>query len=468
MPRKKIRRRTAHPGIYDRGTYWQVRIRFTDADGIRQELENHRAPYDPEAPTNSPHHRQRALERAIAYAAAEKKSLHQHGHPRVEVAEQNTLADWLQRWEKEVLDPIEAGKVSVAIPVKRAGRGGKGPGVGSIQMRKGWRQEKSVVAVLLRRHSAFCSRRITDLGPDDFCGREDSLAAALRGRGDEPAAPATVRRYLAVISAVYRRARSSWGFSKVKNPIHEIDTLPAVFNERDRVIRPEEFARVLAALEEAEPTTQAAIQFIRWTACRRSEAVRLRWENIADWGTKEPVAMFIDTKTPKPGERLHRSIMLPREAVAALKTLLDGEAPPAQGWVFPSPMNREKPIRGDSLTQAWARARERAGLVADEDADDDTPRLHDLRHTRTTEIARHIEALKAMKITGHRDPRTLARYYHPDAREIGRAVAKGEAKAGKKSGNANAKYATVEQLLEAVAHDPKMRRLLVEKLVAGG
>ncbi len=461
MPRKKplgrVRRRAAYPGVYDRGTYWQVRIRFTDVGRVGQELKSHRSPYDPQNPES----KKLALNAAIAYAAAEKKSLHKHGRPRIEVASENRLADWLTRWKEEVLDPIEAGKIGA--PIKRARR----VAGAESQLRKGWKQEKSVISVLLKRHAGFCTRLITDLGPDDFCGRADSLASMLRGRGTAQAAPATIRRYFAVISAVYRRARGSWGFSKVKNPIPEIEGLPAVFNERDRVIRPAEFARILVALEVADATTQAAIQFLRWTACRRSEAVSLRWENITDWDTKEPVAMFLDTKTPKLGERLHRSIMLPAEAVAALQSLLGNEKPPAQGWVFPAPKDKTKPIRGDSLTQAWERARTRAGLVAIEDNDEDTPRLHDLRHTRTTEIAKHIEALKAMKITGHRDPRTLARYYHPDAKDLGRAIARGEAGANKEK-SASDTASAVEQLIEAVGQDPAMRRALIEKLISGG
>lgn len=46
-------------------------------------------------------------------------------------------------------------------------------------------------------------------------------------------------------------------------------------------------------------------------------------------------------------------------------------------------------------------------------------RLHDMRHTRTTEITTLLPAIEAQAITGHKDIRMLLRYYHASADELG-------------------------------------------------
>lgn len=42
-------------------------------------------------------------------------------------------------------------------------------------------------------------------------------------------------------------------------------------------------------------------------------------------------------------------------------------------------------------------------------------RFHDLRHEATSRLAGIFQMHELAKITGHRDPRMLLRYYHPRA-----------------------------------------------------
>ncbi len=60
----------------------------------------------------------------------------------------------------------------------------------------------------------------------------------------------------------------------------------------------------------------------------------------------------------------------------------------------------------NAITRAFIRARERAGV---EDL-----RLHDLRHEATSRLFEKyaMNPIEAASITGHRDPRMLARYMH--------------------------------------------------------
>ena len=53
-------------------------------------------------------------------------------------------------------------------------------------------------------------------------------------------------------------------------------------------------------------------------------------------------------------------------------------------------------------------------------------RVHDLRHTRITELAPTLPLQVLARLTGHRDPAMLMRYYNPtaaDAAVAGRAIA---------------------------------------------
>ena len=72
-------------------------------------------------------------------------------------------------------------------------------------------------------------------------------------------------------------------------------------------------------------------------------------------------------------------------------------------------------MRPDSVTQAFERAVERAG-VAD-------VRLHDLRHEATSRLAKRLQAHELAKVTGHRDMRMVLRYYHPRAEELASKLA---------------------------------------------
>jgi integrase len=75
------------------------------------------------------------------------------------------------------------------------------------------------------------------------------------------------------------------------------------------------------------------------------------------------------------------------------------------GLVFPDANGQE--LRQDTVTKTYSKAAERAGRS------DLT--FHDLRHVATTRLAPlHRDAVHLSKTTGHRDPRSLARYYNPD------------------------------------------------------
>lgn len=104
--------------------------------------------------------------------------------------------------------------------------------------------------------------------------------------------------------------------------------------------------------------------------------------------------------------------------MAALRSLLVLDSPPDIGPLF-SP-DGMKSIQVDSLTQAWERACVEANVAG--------ATLHDLRHTRTTELANLLPPQKVMRLTGHKPPKTLMRYC-PTAEDLGRDLTAATAQA---------------------------------------
>lgn len=487
-PRKPVpRRKSLHPGIYDRGDYWQVRVRYTDKEtGAREELENRREDFD----RNDPESKEAALQRAIMYLAAERAMLITHGTPMSETPESQTLGQWLMRYRDEVLLPHKDGliplpgqKVTAAVSAKIP------PYSRGMKYKKGWKKELEWVDRWLgigvaekarflsseRRAQVvpdqaffrkFFARDVLSLKASDFHGKPDSLTTRSRGQKGGDGVEGTKLRHLAVISAVYARAQMAWGFDAIPNPIKAMVGKPTAGARRERPLADDEWETVLVELQNLHPTTQAFICFTRWSAVRRGEASKLRWEHVKGWGTPDVVARLVDTKTPKLGEVNGRTIPLHPEAVAAIASILDDpDKPPRTGWVFPSPKDPQKPLPGGTAYQAWDRARARAGLPPNERGE--IPTIHDLRHTRLSELVNAgLELPKMMVVSGHKDTRTAMRYYHGKPAEIGVEILALEQKRKKRDTKPNPLALDDEALKAAIKQDPKLARRLLAVVVA--
>ena len=81
-------------------------------------------------------------------------------------------------------------------------------------------------------------------------------------------------------------------------------------------------------------------------------------------------------------------------------------------------------MRADAITRAFDRALKRAREryeQANAQCDDTflrDLRFHDLRHKATSRLAEIFPMHELTKITGHKDPRMLMRYYHPKAEDL--------------------------------------------------
>lgn len=195
---------------------------------------------------------------------------------------------------------------------------------------------------------------------------------------------------LVLIRHMLKIATKEWGITMPINPVDQI-TVPNGIKRRERRLQIGEWQ----LMEEAScacknPYTWPMIKFAVETAMRRSEILNLKWNDI---DTTLQIASLCNTKN---GD--NRQVPLSREALHILQTL---------------PL-RDKVIFDTSdlaIRQSWDRLMRRAGI---EDL-----KFHDLRHeaiSRFFELG--LSTQEVALISGHRDPRMLARYTHLKAQNV--------------------------------------------------
>lgn len=285
--------------------------------------------------------------------------------------------------------------------------------------------------------------KATTMAKQALAAIRSSDVAKLRDQWLKDYQPATVLRRLAVLSHVFTIARKEWGMESLSNPV-ELVRKPQPNNARTRRIAIEasqtgpeksdeetplraasngELERVVAA------SSSSSLPSIVWlaveTAMRRSEIVGLRWEHI---DLERRVAHLPSTKNGS-----SRDVPLSTRAVNILAALqkvddcveADFESTEDDGRVFG--------IRSDAVTRAFERAVARArkefvGQCKETRQKPDARyltdlRFHDLRHEATSRLAEIFPLHELTKITGHKDPRMLMRYYHPRAEDLAKRLA---------------------------------------------
>jgi integrase len=156
------------------------------------------------------------------------------------------------------------------------------------------------------------------------------------------------------------------------------------------------------------PWVRPILIFALETAMRRGEILGLKWESI---DLERRVAYLTMTKNGS-----SRSVPLSPRAVATLEHLPHA----IDGRVFP--------VTASALKLAFKRGLKRARAGYETRTGGADPRVfvdlrfHDLRHEATSRLADIFEAHELAKITGHKDLKTLLRYYHPRPEELARKL----------------------------------------------
>ncbi len=273
-------------------------------------------------------------------------------------AESTTLANALERYEREV-----------------------------SRQKKGYEQERYRIRAWA----------VLDLAKKSLAGLRGADFAKYRDDRLTLVSPATVRLELALISHVFAIANKEWGIP-VANPVANI-RLPRVANARERRLEPAEETALLKELE--APAGDRSNIWIRpvivlalETAMRQGELLSLRWENV---DLRRRTARLPDTKNGTA-----RDVPLSNRAVAVLEALPRS----IDGRVFATTES--------ALKQSWVRAVKRAEIEG--------LHFHDLRHEATSRLAEKLALHELMKVTGHKDTRMLARYYHPRAEDLAKKL----------------------------------------------
>jgi len=138
------------------------------------------------------------------------------------------------------------------------------------------------------------------------------------------------------------------------------------------------------------------VRFAILSAMRQGEIVGLRWSDI-DLEKHTAVVRGAAGTVTKNGQV--REVPLLPTAIRILERIPRSE----EGWVFRIDQN--------VLKMRYRRAVARAGIVG--------LTFHDLRHIGTSRLAKiYTNPLDLKRVTGHKDLKSLDRYYHTTAEEL--------------------------------------------------
>jgi integrase len=202
----------------------------------------------------------------------------------------------------------------------------------------------------------------------------------------------TVREDLQAINKLFRWAEKEmlFGERELPSPVKNI-SLPAPAKPRSRIVEKKELERLMSTLT---PIMAGVVEVAYETAMRRSEIIKLTPRVLH---LEERCLSVIDGKT---GDRI---VPLTRKAVDLLRAAVERCL---------TPDDRLYPVGAHSVTTAVRRGREKVGL-------DDGVRLHQLRHTRISMVARKgFNQAQIMMVSGHRDSRSVQRYTHLNVRDV--------------------------------------------------
>jgi integrase len=224
-------------------------------------------------------------------------------------------------------------------------------------------------------------------------------STAIRGRGGNTSIDQAYRLLRAVLNTAVREGLLA------KNPC-QIPGAGTPHAKRRTVATPKQVASLV---DEIPGPYKAAVLLAAWGGLRRGEILALRRADLdLEAGTvsvhRNQVELLsrrsrFDAK-PKT-DAGYRTVALPPHVVPVLKKHMALYAGDARLFVS----STGGPMPGDSLTQAFSRARDRVGMEGF--------RFHDLRHTgQTLAAATGATLADLMKRLGHSSPAAAMRYLH--------------------------------------------------------
>jgi integrase len=319
----------------------------------------------------------------------------------------NVAAKWLAAIETDVargqyMDQTEAQRKTLGEIIERY----EDDLLGEDSEKRGAEKEKNHLKMI--REDEVCKTKMAELTSADLAKFRDRMKKYRY-------APATIVRRLNLVQTVIEHARREWKIHLPNNPMQIVKRPAGADRKRDRVFLPlksddprrvnghrvkSEEELLLAECEKSYHVLLAPIvRFAILTAMRQGEIVGLKWKDVdLDKGTAV-VRGALGTVTKN--DEIREVPLLPA-AVHLLKDLKPDESERI-GHIFP--------IEQNSLKMAFRRVTKKTKI------DDLT--FHDLRHIATSRLAKiYKNPLDLKRVTGHKDLKSLDRYYHTTAEEL--------------------------------------------------
>lgn len=243
---------------------------------------------------------------------------------------------------------------------------------------------------LLQWNERIGSHLLADVTPALIVEHRERLANEITVRGT-PRSPATVNRYLAILSHAFAVASKEWGWID-DNPLRNV-TKKKEPRGRMRYLTDAEREALLQACSQSECSyLYAIVVFALCTGARKGEILNLKWANI-DSGRQ--IAVFLDTKNDE-----RRSVAITGHLHDLIRDLekirrIDTDL------VFPR-RDGQKPVE---LRTNWQKAVSAANI--------ENFRFHDLRHSAASYLAMNGATLSEIAdILGHKTLTMVKRYAH--------------------------------------------------------
>ncbi|MEO8187332.1 MAG: site-specific integrase [Burkholderiaceae bacterium] len=252
--------------------------------------------------------------------------------------------------------------------------------------KKGARREQDRVSVWMKNPLAL--RFLSQLRGANFAKHRDERRA--EGRAEN-----TIAIELKLVSKLYKIAARDWGMEGLRNPIDSM-TMPGPSNKRERRLASDEEQNLMQELARRGPYMAPLAALAIETAMRQGELLALTWGDIT---LPKRIARLRDTKNSEP-----RDVPLSSRAFEILMAL-------------PRPLENASPVfpvKQDIVIRTFSDACRAAGLK--------NLKFHDLRHEATSRICDKLPMHEAMRVTGHKTPSMLMRYYHAKAEDLARKL----------------------------------------------
>jgi integrase len=196
------------------------------------------------------------------------------------------------------------------------------------------------------------------------------------------------------------RLASDWKILITENPAQGLKKYNED-NRRDRLMTDDELQRLMAVLDsDSARTACLVIKWCLYTACRKGEALHLRWADI----NRDTNTWTIQAANAKSKKR--RFVPLNSVAIAILDELTEGNT---SEWVFLNSRNGERLKSADTI---WRRVHESAGLPPD-------IVWHSTRHMGASMmLASGADLATVRDILGHADISTTEKYLHASGKSL--------------------------------------------------